>query len=331
MSAPLVRSLFDGPLDILGDIHGEIDALHALLRRLGYAPDGSHAEGRRLIFVGDLVDRGPDSPAVIELVRRFIAMERAQCVLGNHELNILLGRRKPDNIWFFHHELPPGHPAAARPQVWIDPQVRDGILGFLAELPLALERADLRVVHACWDDAPIAHARQATRTEELHQAHRTRIEADIPRRHLSGSLATLARQNENPVKLLTSGPEAPADAPFEAMGQIRHERRVAWWRDYTGPLCVFGHYWRILLPHEEDGDRLFIGVPLDATLGRGMAMCVDYSVGKRFMERAAPNFSGVFRTRLAALRLPERVLIFDDGTERNLAAADSVYGARDPS
>ncbi|HTU18850.1 MAG TPA: metallophosphoesterase [Gemmataceae bacterium] len=315
MSASLVRPLFDGPLDILGDIHGEIDALRLLLRRLGYAPDGSHAEGRRLIFVGDLVDRGPDSPAVIDLVRQLLASERAQCVLGNHELNILLGRRKPDNIWFFHHELTAGHRAAARPQVWIEPQAQEAILAFFATLPLALERSDVRVVHACWHEEKIALVRQATDTEKLHRAQQERIEADICRRGLSGPSATLARQNEDAVKLLTSGPEAIADTPFEAMGQIRHERRVAWWLDYMGPLCVFGHYWRILLPHEVDGDRLFTGIPLHAALGRSDAMCIDYSVGKRFMERAAPDFAGVFQTRLAALRWPERVLIFDDGGE----------------
>ncbi|MGH7171794.1 MAG: metallophosphoesterase, partial [Gemmataceae bacterium] len=321
MSAPLLRPLFDGPLDILGDIHGEIDALHALLRRLGYAADGSHAEGRRLIFVGDLVDRGPDSPSVIALVRRLVENQRAQCVLGNHELNLLLGRRKPDNIWFFHHELPPGHPAAARPQVWIDAQAQDAILRFFADLPLALERPDVRVVHACWDDATIVLARQTSRAEALYRAHQARIEDDIRQRALSGSLATLARQNENPVKLLTSGPEALADKPFEAMGQVRHERRVAWWSDYIGPLCVFGHYWRILLPREVDGDRLFTGIPLNATLGGGAAMCVDYSVGKRFIERAAPDFAGVFQTRLAALRLPERVLFFDERCELQLGTS----------
>lgn len=313
MTATLVRPLFDGPLDIIGDVHGEIDALRLLLQRLGYRDDGSHSEGRRLVFVGDLVDRGPDSPAVLDWVHRLVANERAQCVLGNHELNILLGRHKPDNIWFFHHQLPAGHPAAARPQVWIEPNRRASILGFFADLPLALERPDVRVVHACWDDATIALARQAHHTEELYRQHQERIEEEIQHRGLTGPLATLARQNDNPVKLLTSGPEARAEEPFEAMGQVRHERRVAWWRDYPGPLCLFGHYWRILLPHEVDGDRLFTGIPLDATLGRGAAMCIDYSVGKRFLECAAPDFAGVFQTRLAALRLPERVLIFDNG------------------
>jgi hypothetical protein len=302
MTATLVRPLFDGSLDLVGDVHGEIDALSALLRHLGYSAEGAHPEGRRLVFVGDLVDRGPDSPAVVALVRRFVESERAQCVLGNHELNILLGKCKPDNAWFFQ-----GEPAALAAGVMLD---------FFADLPLALERSDVRVVHACWNDAALARARQARNAVELHREARRRIEKDIRRRRLSASLAQLAHQNDNPVKLLTSGPEAKADMSFVSMGKLRYERRVAWWRDYSGPLCVFGHYWRIQLPHEVDGDRLFTDVPLYALLGNGEALCVDYSVGKRFLERAEPGFDGRFRTRLAALRLPERELIFDDGERR---------------
>ena len=295
MTATLVRALFAGPLDIVGDVHGEIDALRALLRHLGYSAAGIHPEGRRLVFVGDLVDRGPDIPAVVELVHRFVESERAQCVLGNHELNLLLGSRKPDNVWFFRH-----------------PQ--QTMLDFFALLPLALERPDVRVVHACWDDAAIEAARRATNAVELHHEYQARIAEDVRRRGLSESRAQLSHQNDDPVKLLTSGPEATADEPFVSMGKLRHERRVAWWHEYTEPLCVFGHYWRIQLPNEVDGDRLLTDVPLNAVLGRGAAMCVDYSVGKRFLERAAPNFESVFRTRLAALRLPERVLMFDDGS-----------------
>ena len=70
VAEPLVRTLFAGPLDIVGDVHGEIDALRTLLGHLGYAEDGSHPENRRLVFLGDLTDRGPDSPAVIDLVKQ---------------------------------------------------------------------------------------------------------------------------------------------------------------------------------------------------------------------------------------------------------------------
>ena len=68
----LVRPLFDGPLDIVGDIHGEINALRNLLNQLGYADDGRHPEERRLVFLGDLTDRGPNSPAVVDVVERLV-------------------------------------------------------------------------------------------------------------------------------------------------------------------------------------------------------------------------------------------------------------------
>jgi hypothetical protein len=313
MTGTLVRKLFDGPLDIVGDVHGEIDALLSLLQQLGYSKSGRHPEGRRLVFVGDLVDRGPDSPAVVALVRRFIETETAQCVLGNHEFNLLLGSRKPDNVWFFHHDLPPDDPAAARPQKWMEEHQRQAMLEFFAGLPLALERSDVRIVHASWNDSAIAQVRGATDAVALHDHHHERVEADVRRRGLSTRAARLAHQNENPIKLLTSGPEAKADQPFVSLGKLRYERRVAWWRDYSGPLCVFGHYWRIQLPHEVDGEKLFAAEPCPRTRARceGETVCIDFSVGKRYLERSSPEFAGAFHTRLAALRLPERELIFD--------------------
>jgi hypothetical protein len=311
MTATLVRPLFDGPLDIVGDVHGEIDSLDLLLRRLGYDVEGRHPEGRRLVFVGDLVDRGPDSPTAVERARLLVETGRAQCVLGNHELNILLDRRKDDNGWFFHHR-----PAPARPEVRANEQARTMIRDFFRTLPLALERPDIRVVHACWDDEMIAAARRSASVEQLHGEEKAKVKADIQARGVTDPSATkLLHQNKNAVKLLTSGPEEKAAEPFEAMGKMRHERRVAWWHAYPGPLCVFGHYWRIMLPWEVDNDRLFTDVPLNATLGRGDAMCVDYSVGKRFMERRERGFTGAFHARLAALRLPERVLIFDNAEQ----------------
>jgi len=113
MTDSLVQSLFDGDIDIVGDVHGEIDALNALLKCLGYDDVGRHSDGRRLVFVGDLTDRGPDSPAVVELVKRFVDEGRAQCVLGNHELNILLNERKHDYHWFFGEESSDGGPTPA--------------------------------------------------------------------------------------------------------------------------------------------------------------------------------------------------------------------------
>ncbi|MFE1577801.1 polynucleotide kinase-phosphatase [Streptomyces fradiae] len=73
-----------GPFDIVGDVHGCSAELEALLAKLGYA-DGRHPEGRTAVFVGDLVDRGPDSPGVLRRVMGMVESGDALCVPGNHE------------------------------------------------------------------------------------------------------------------------------------------------------------------------------------------------------------------------------------------------------
>jgi protein phosphatase len=86
-----------GPFDIIGDVHGCRDELALLLAELGYdlerdeagRPAGArHPAGRRAIFLGDLVDRGPDTPGVLRLVMGMVAAGTALCVLGNHEAKL---------------------------------------------------------------------------------------------------------------------------------------------------------------------------------------------------------------------------------------------------
>jgi polynucleotide kinase-phosphatase len=82
-----------GPFDIIGDVHGCYDELIALLKKLGYdttepfriAPPA----GRKVIFVGDLVDRGPKVPEVIRLVHSMMAQGIALCVPGNHDIKLM--------------------------------------------------------------------------------------------------------------------------------------------------------------------------------------------------------------------------------------------------
>jgi polynucleotide kinase-phosphatase len=89
-----------GPFDIIGDVHGCFDELQELLFELGYAVNRTHAteenfgfqvvapENRKAIFVGDLVDRGPDSPNVLRLVMSMVNSGIAYCVPGNHDLKL---------------------------------------------------------------------------------------------------------------------------------------------------------------------------------------------------------------------------------------------------
>ncbi len=94
-----------GPFDIVGDVHGCYDELVALLVSLGYGveqsagrpegdclvtpPAGEDGTTRRLVFLGDLVDRGPKSPAVLRLVMRLVGEGKALCVPGNHDVKLL--------------------------------------------------------------------------------------------------------------------------------------------------------------------------------------------------------------------------------------------------
>lgn len=93
-----------GPFDVIGDVHGCRAELETLLGELGYElrrdeagrPVGAHHGSRRAVFVGDLVDRGPDSPGVLRLVMGMVADGDALCVAGNHEaklVNALRGRK----------------------------------------------------------------------------------------------------------------------------------------------------------------------------------------------------------------------------------------------
>lgn len=81
-----------GPFDIIGDIHGCFNELVRLMKMLGYVinEEGdnykvSHLTGRKLIFVGDLVDRGPDTPKVLGIIMDMVESGTAYCVQGNHE------------------------------------------------------------------------------------------------------------------------------------------------------------------------------------------------------------------------------------------------------
>lgn len=92
------RKAEHGSFDIIGDVHGCFDELRALLMKLGYSvsekPDGvgytvTPPEGRKAIFLGDLVDRGPNSPGVLKLVMEMAEEGSAMCVPGNHDIKLM--------------------------------------------------------------------------------------------------------------------------------------------------------------------------------------------------------------------------------------------------
>jgi protein phosphatase len=98
-----------GPFDIIGDVHGCCDELEALLQQLGYRATTleahsptwgdrayAHPEGRKAVFVGDLVDRGPRILDTVRLVRNMTVAGSALCVPGNHDMKLMRKLRGKD-------------------------------------------------------------------------------------------------------------------------------------------------------------------------------------------------------------------------------------------
>ena len=166
--ASLHRRLMDsnrrsetGPFDIIGDLHGCYGELERLLEKLGYRASPAkpplpglydrvyaHPEGRRTVFLGDLVDRGPRILETVQLVRNMVGAGTALCVLGNHDEK-LLRKLRGRNVQITHgleltlREIE----NLAEP---VRQAARDGLEEFLAGLPshLVLDRGRLVVAHA---------------------------------------------------------------------------------------------------------------------------------------------------------------------------------------
>lgn len=318
MQSP-IRELVAGDLDIIGDVHGEIESLRALLDVLGYSADGSHSDGRHLVFVGDLVDRGPDSVGVVQLVSDLVAAGTAQCLMGNHELNILRGERRAGNSWFFDNT---------------DSATQHTLVSFFEPLPVALERPGLRIVHACWHTHSIGLLRpQHGSALEIYQNYEQLALAGLKREGLRATaleqqsnydlldpdnpppmLDQLAQfwvrqQMENPVAVVMSGVEQVAQKPFWANGKWRFVARVGWWQEYSGSdEVVVGHYWRSRFEGHRftDDTGLFGDARATDPLGPDKrVMCIDYSIGQRAHEREQLGEGGSFKSALAAYRVNE--------------------------
>jgi diadenosine tetraphosphatase ApaH/serine/threonine PP2A family protein phosphatase len=129
--------------DLVGDVHGCASELDTLLDKLGWA-GGTHPEGRTAVFVGDLVDRGPDTPGVLRRVMEMAEAGTALCVAGNHEAKLVRALRgAPVRA---SHGLQESLDQLARETG----PFRDAVIEFLAGLPhqLVLDDGRLVVAHA---------------------------------------------------------------------------------------------------------------------------------------------------------------------------------------
>ncbi|HYL18685.1 MAG TPA: polynucleotide kinase-phosphatase, partial [Burkholderiales bacterium] len=140
-----------GPFDIIGDVHGCIDELIQLLDELGYRIEREGSEfrvtpppGRKAIFVGDLVDRGPGIPGVLRLVSGMVKAGTGLCVVGNHEAKLLKALRGR-NVKISHGLAESLAQLEAEP-----PEFRESVAQFLDGLlsHFVLDDGKLVVAHA---------------------------------------------------------------------------------------------------------------------------------------------------------------------------------------
>lgn len=148
--------------DLIGDVHGCGATLGTLLEKLGYRQRaGVYRHPRRkVIFLGDLIDRGPRIRLAVTIARRMVEEGEAHIVMGNHEYDALLYcHRAPRELgreWL--REPSPRQQRIIQEtleQYRDHPAEWEDTLAWFMELPLYLDFGAFRVVHACWDQALI--------------------------------------------------------------------------------------------------------------------------------------------------------------------------------
>ena len=285
--------------DIIGDVHGCADLLESLLDAMGYRHvDGAYWHpSRQAVFVGDLIDRGPQQLRVLETVKAMVDAGSAQIVMGNHEFNAIcygiVGakgdslRRHSDKNARQHH--------AFLAQLTADQQ--QYYLHWFRTIPLWLDLGGLRVVHACWHEPSMKVVEQelgsdvfgsddhfanaSTESHSLYEAVETLIKGpelsltdhgQLPYLDKDGHTRSRARlrwwstgSTLPELAEMTSTFTTPSGAPYPDLPSIAvaNDDHV-----YRGDVpVVYGHYWRTGSP--EHG--------LDWT---DRTACVDFSAVK---------------------------------------------------
>lgn len=142
--------------DIIGDIHGYFNELESLLKKLGYTKDLGYwkHEHRKAIFIGDFINRGPNSRKVIQTIRSMVENESGLAILGNHEINaIMYFSKRSDGRPI---KIPRNSSRTLLDNFAFEYKTRHNELlediRWLRSLPLYLDLGVIRIVHAYWNN-----------------------------------------------------------------------------------------------------------------------------------------------------------------------------------
>lgn len=151
--------------DIIGDVHGHYDKLISLLKKLGYEKhEGVWQKPKhQAVFVGDLIDKGPNAAAVLTTVKNMVDADTAMMVIGNHELNwIHDAADHTDDVLAFLDATEKHHSRRQLTEAFkYEPERLIELFHWLRDQPIYIDQPDLRVVHACWDENAIACLKEA--------------------------------------------------------------------------------------------------------------------------------------------------------------------------
>jgi len=145
--------------DVIGDVHGYAVKLEALLRRLGYVEKASGwlpPQGRQAVFLGDLIDRGPEQAKVIHIVRSMVDAGHARCIMGNHEFNALgyatWRLDSSDETLRSHSPKNVAQHAEFLRQIGEGSLRHRELVEWFKTLPPLLDLGGIRAVHAWWHE-----------------------------------------------------------------------------------------------------------------------------------------------------------------------------------
>jgi len=277
--------------DLIGDIHGHAGPLKRLLTRMGYSHQHGcwqHPDSRKVIFVGDFIDRGPAIRETLGIVKAMVDHEQALAIMGNHEYNaIAYDTQREDGSFLRSHNDTHRHQHketlaefSGRDEEW------KKWLAWFRTLPLFLDLGDLRVVHACWDQDHISWLKASTNgklTDPL-----------LVDAHVKGSTSHTI------IEETLKGKEIRIDQRFawpDKDGHPRTSNRIKWWVD---PRTSTHHEFLFNCPEQlrneavphtvtinrypSDGPPVFFGhYWLDAkepVIQAANVACLDYSVAR---------------------------------------------------
>ena len=211
-------------LDFIGDVHGYGSVLESLIERLGYLKNGGryeHPEGRRIVFLGDYIDRGPEVEKTLRIVRSMVENGSALAILGNHEYNAVCYHTPDGNGDYLRSHTEDDGKNTKQHQSTLNqfsdkPGEWNTWIEWFKTLPFYIEGNGWRAVHAAWDFDSVRKLSGKSLTDEgFLKSSADRASSDF--------VAV-----ENVLKGLEV--ELPEGLMFEDHnGNLRSEIRVRWW------------------------------------------------------------------------------------------------------